>query len=134
MKVKVNNNVVTVVTDIPVSVAKKGLVEPVAYDSNNNPVYKVRVDLDGNGSLSQFGMVANTVIDDKLAVVLVAPLGMSREEIKLKYGKAVVAAGKYCPVIAEAAAAEEAIIDAAFGDASVDCDEPTPVCLEDAAN
>ena len=128
MKVKIDNNVVTLVSDIPMSVAEKGLVEPVAYDEKNNPVYRVKVDLDGNGSLSQFGMVANTVIEDMLAVVIVEPLGVTRECIKHKYGKAVVAARKYCPVIAAAAASEEAMINEAFGD------EPTPVCLEDAAN
>lgn len=116
MKVTVTNNVVTVVSDIPVAAVEAGYADLTACDEKNNPVYKVGVNLEGKGNLSQFGMVANTVIDGNLATVIVEPLGTAREDIKRKYGKAVVAAGKYCPVIAAAAASEEQLINAAFGD------------------
>lgn len=116
MKVAVNNNVITVISDIPVAAAKAGLVDLIACDEKNNPIYKVGINLEGKGNLSQFGMVANTEIDGMLAVVIVEPIGIDRDTIKRKYGKAVVAAGKYCPVIAAAAASEEMLINVAFGD------------------
>ena len=116
MKVTINNNVVTVVSDIPMAAVEAGYADLIACDDKKNPVYKVAINLAGNGNLSQFGMVANTVIDGMLAVVVVEPLGTKREDIKRKYGKAVVAASKYCPVIAAAAASEETLINAAFGD------------------
>ena len=91
-------------------------IKAVAIDEKHNPVYKVGININGAGSIGQFGIVANTFIDGRLTVVIVEPLGTTKEEIKAKYGKAVVAANKYCPVIASAAASEEEIIDAAFGD------------------
>lgn len=116
MKVTVTNNVVTVVSDIPVAAVEAGYADLTACDDKKNVLYKVAVNLAGDGSLSQFGMVANTVIDGNLAVVIVEPLGTTRDDIKRKYGRAVVAASKFCPVIAAAAASEEMLINAAFGD------------------
>lgn len=116
MRVAINGNVVTVVSDIPMAAVEAGYADLTACDEKKNPVYRVAVNLEGNGNLSQFGMVANTVCKGKLAVVMVEPLGTTRDDIKRKYGKAVVAAAKYCPVIAAAAASEEMMINSAFGD------------------
>lgn len=116
MVVKVNENVLTVVSDIPVATALKGLTDLTAYDEKKNPVYKVQISLEGKGNLSQFGMVANSVVDGKAAVVIIEPIGTNMDVIKLKYGKAVVAAQKYIPIIANAAVTEEEMIAAAFGE------------------
>lgn len=115
MVVSITENILTVVSDISMETINKGLTDLTAYDEKKNPIYKVAVNLEGNGNLSQFGMSANTVVDGKAAVVLVEPIGTTREEIKKKYGKAVVAAKKYTPIIAAAAASEEEIINDAFG-------------------
>jgi len=112
MRVKIENNILTVVTDVPMSVVEKGLTDLTAYDDKQNPLYKVSVG--DNGSLSKYGLVANSVVDDKLAVVIVEAIGITREEIIYKYGKSVVAAQKFCPIIANAAASEEEMINAAF--------------------
>ncbi len=116
MVVRIEENILTVVSDIPMATVDKGLTDLTAFDEKKNPVYKVAVDMDGKGSLGVYGMVANTSVDGKAAVVLVEPIGTTREVIKMKYGKAVVAAQKYIPIIANAAATEEEIINQAFGD------------------
>lgn len=116
MRVTVVANVLTVVSDISESTIKKGMTDLTAYDDKKNPLYKVAVDEAGNGKLGQFGMTANTYVDGMAAVVIVEPIGTTKEDIKRKYGKAVVAAQKYCPIIAAAATSEEELIDTAFGD------------------
>lgn len=115
MRVSISNNVLTVVSDIPVAVAERKLTDLTAYDDKKNPLYTVKMGLEGNGSLSQFGFVANTVIDGNLAVMVVEEIGATREDFMRKYGKAVVAAQKYCPIIANAAVTEEEMLEAAFG-------------------
>ena len=71
MRVEISSNVLTVVSDIPVSTVEKGLTDLTAYDDKQKPLYTVKLSLEGKGNLSQFGMVANTVFEDKLAVVVV---------------------------------------------------------------
>lgn len=115
MLVKVTENVIKVVTDIPMVSLMKGYTDFTAYDEKKNPLYAIKVNLAGKGSLCVNGLVANAVEDEKAAVVIVEPLGTSFEEIKMKYGKAVVAAQKFCPIIANAAITEEELINAAFG-------------------
>lgn len=117
MRVKIESNVLTVETDIPVSVIKRGIVDPTVYDEKKNPVYTVRLNENGKGSLGQLGMSANSIINDKLAVVIVEEIGFTREDFKKKYGRAVIAAQKFCPIITGAAATEEEMLEAAFADA-----------------
>ena len=114
MRVNINSNVLTVVTDIPAAVVERGIADLTARDEKGNPIYKVAMNKDGNGSLSQYGLSANSIVDGKLAVVIVEELGYEKDDFIKKYGKSVVAATKYCPVIAEAAASEEELIRAAF--------------------
>lgn len=117
MRVTINHNILTVATDIDLATAKKNLVEPVLCDDKGNPVYKIAVDPNGNGALSQFGMVANSVTEDgKLAVVIVEDMDITADEIKQKYGKAVIAAKKFCPIYSNAAAEAEAAIEEAFAE------------------
>jgi hypothetical protein len=117
MRVKIESNVLTVETDIPVSVIERGIVDPTVYDEKKNPVYTVRLNENGKGSLGQLGMMANSIINDKLAVVIVEEIGFTREDFKKKYGRAVIAAQKFCPIITGAAATEEEMLEAAFADA-----------------
>lgn len=117
MRVKINSNILTVTTDIPASVVERGIADLTAYDDKKQPLYAVKVAADGKGNLSQFGLVSNSIIDGKLAVVIVEELDFKVEDFKKKYGKGVIAANKYCPVIAGAAASEEEVLDAAFADA-----------------
>jgi hypothetical protein len=114
MRVNVTANVLTLVTDITEATIRKGMADLTAYDEKKNPVYKIALGAEGN--LSQYGIVANAFVEGKAAVVIVAPLGTTKDEMKAKYGKAVLAAQKYIPVIAAAAESEEALINEAFGD------------------
>lgn len=117
MRVTINSNILTVETDIPAATVARGIADLTAYDDKKNPVYAVKVALDGAGAISKFGLVANSVIDEKLAVVIIEAIGFTREDFIKKYGKGVVAAQKFCPIIAGAAASEEELLDAAFGEA-----------------
>ena len=117
MRVEINSNVLTVETDIPVSVIERGFVDPTVYDEKKNPLYTVRLNQNGKGSLGQLGMSANSIINDKLAVVIVEEIGFTRDDFKKKYGKSVIAAQKFCPIIAGAAASEEELLEAAFSTA-----------------
>lgn len=115
MRVTIKNNVLTVVTDISLDVAKKNLIDPVICDDKGNVLYKIAVDPNGKGSLSKFGLVANSITEDgKLAVVIVEDMDITTEEIKQKYGKAVIAAKKFCPIYSNAADEAQAAIDEAF--------------------
>lgn len=117
MRVSINSNVLTVETDIPVAVVERGIADLTAYDEKQNPVYAVKVGIDGKGNLSQYGLVANSIINSNLAVVIVEAIGFEREDFIKKYGKGVVAAKKFCPIIAGAAASEAELLEAAFADA-----------------
>lgn len=116
MRVEINSNVLTVETDIPVAIVEKGIADLTAYDEKKNPVYAVKVNPNGDGNISQFGLVANAILNNNLAVVVVAPIGADREYFIKKYGKGVVAAKKFCPIIAAAAASEEELLEAAFAE------------------
>lgn len=112
MRVKIENNILTVVTDIPVATVERGIADLTAYDDKKDPLYAVRV---GEvGKLSPFGIIANTSVDGNLAAMIVEEFGFTREDFIKKYGKAVVAAKKFCPIIANAAASEEELLEAAF--------------------
>ena len=117
MRVSINNNVLTVVTDILAATVERGIADLTAYDEKKQPLYAVKVSADGKGNLSQYGLAANSIIDGKLAVVVVEEMDFTREDFIKRYGKAVVAANKYCPIIAGAAASEEEMLEAAFANA-----------------
>ena len=70
MRVKISSNILTVVTDIPAAVVERGIADLTAYDDKKQPLYKVKVSADGAGNLSQYGLVANSIVDGKLAVII----------------------------------------------------------------
>lgn len=117
MRVEINSNVLTIETDIPVTVVQNGIADLTAYDEKKNPLYAVKVNLAGVGNLSQFGLIANTEINGNLGVIIIEAIGTTRDDFKRKYGRAVVAAKKFCPIIAGAAVSEEEMLEAAFNNA-----------------
>ena len=114
MRTAINENVLTIVTDIPKSAVENGFAELVARNDKGDPQYVVKVSPDGKGDLSMYGLKANSIIDGKLAVVIVEEIGFEKEDFIKRYGKAAAVAAKYCPVIAEQAAAEEELIRSIF--------------------
>ena len=113
MTAKIKENILTVTTDIPASVVEAGS-DLTARDEKGNPLYAVKISADGKGNLSQYGLSANSIVDGKLAVVIVEEMDFKFDDFKKRYGKAVIAANKYCPIIAAAAATEQEMLDAAF--------------------
>ena len=117
MRVKIESNVLTIETDIPKATVDRGISDLTAYDDKRNPLYAVKLCVNGIGNISQFGLIANSVINGNLAVVIVEAIDFTREDFIKKYGKGVVAAKKFCPIIAGAAASEAELLEAAFADA-----------------
>lgn len=114
MRVKVTNNIIKFVTDIALETVQKKLIPSTLCDEKGNVLYKISVNPDGRGDLSVFGIVANSVEDGKLAVVITERMDITAEEIKQRYGKAIIAAQKFCPLYAAEADEAQQAIDAAF--------------------
>ena len=117
MRVSINHNVLTVTTDIKLETAKKNLISPTICDDKGNVLYQIKVDPNGKGALSKFGITANSITaDGKLSVVIVEDMDITVDEIKQKYGQAVIAAKKFCPIYSNAADEAQAAIDEAFAE------------------
>lgn len=116
MKVSYKNNTLTVVTDVTKAAIDRGLASLTIKDDKENQVYEVFAPKKGDatGALSVFGIATNVFIDDKAALVLVMPVGTTQAAVEKQYGKALLAAKKYIPVIASSVAAEEAAITEVF--------------------
>jgi hypothetical protein len=114
MRVKVTNNIIKFVTDITLDAVQKRLVPPTLCDEKGNVLYKIAVNPDGRGDLSQYGIVANSIEDGKLAVVITERMDITADEIKQRYGKAIIAAQKFCPLYAAEVDEAQQAVDAAF--------------------
>lgn len=117
MKVSFADGVLKVVTNITESVAKKGISTLNVVDEKKGELYNVQLTTDGSAALSKFGMKANTVIDGKVAVVIVVPAGKDMEYVKKTYGEALLAADTYTEQIARDAEGKEAAIEELFEEA-----------------
>ena len=60
--------------------------------------------------------VTDTTVDKELAVTMILPMETDVEEIKIKYGKALVAAEKNLKVIADRIVADTEAVDGIFAD------------------
>ena len=110
MLVEKNGNVLTLKTGIPAKFAGENLV---AVNDKKEEVYRVEAIVD-IPYLSKYGLGANAIIDDELAVVITVDPDASDEAIKKNLGMAAVAANVWCPVIADGKALEEATINEMF--------------------
>ncbi len=116
MTTKLNENILTVVTPIAKATADKAFSALVAKDDKENVVCMVTVDPNGNGSITEYGLVCNSVVDGKLAVVLTMPMNVTMDDVKARYGKALVEVNRWIDKVAEAAEAEIAAIDGIFAE------------------
>ena len=112
MVVKFEENVLKVVTDIKKETVEKGIASLVAKDDKGNDVFVAT--MGDKASISDFSITCNTVIDGKIAAVMVLPMGTTQADVEKKYGEAILAAKKYTKQIAEAAKAKEAEIAGLF--------------------
>lgn len=115
MEVKLENNVLTVITDVTEESMKKGLSNMKAHDEDGNEVYAVGVSKNGNASIDKFAFTGNTYVEGKLAATIVLPMEKATiAKIQKEYGEHLLAAKKYTAQIASEAAAKEAEIEALF--------------------
>lgn len=116
MNVSYKNNTLTVVTDVTKAVIARGIAALEAKNDKQDTVYTVSAPVEGNNkaSISIFGINTNCFIDDKAAAVIVMPVETTQADVEKKYGKALLAARKYIPVIAASATAEEIEITSLF--------------------
>lgn len=114
MKAKFENQVFTFKTDIPETFRTELPLE--VKGKEGEVVYQI--DVDNTPQLSKFGIKCNAVIDGCLAVQAVLPYEATLEDVKKKYGLALVAANAYIPIALDAKAQELEVIDACFESAT----------------
>lgn len=115
MEVKLENNVLTVVTDITEESVKKGISNLKAHDEEGNEVYAASVSKDGNAKIESFSFTGNTYVDGRLAATMVLPMNeASLAKVQKAFGEMLLAAKKYTAQIAQEAAAKEEEIAALF--------------------
>ena len=115
MSTKLENNVLTVTTDITKEAMSKGLSDFKARDEKGNELYAVALDKSGNAKIDKFQFVGNTYIDGKLAATIILPMdGADKSTVMKKFGEALLAAKDYTAKIADEAAAKTAEIEALF--------------------
>ena len=114
MKVKFENNVLTVVSSITKETIDKGIASLKIKDDKDNEAFAVGPSREGNINTFYFGY--NAFIEDKAAVVAVLPMGTTLEDVQRNFGEALVEAKKYTELIATQAMAKEATIAAIFED------------------
>ena len=113
-EVKVENNVLTVITDITEDVVESGVADLVAYDEDGNAVYGASVSGNGKAQFNEFSFTGNTYIDGKLAATMILPMGMKVEEMQRFYGEDLLKAQQYTKEIQETAEVKIAEIAALF--------------------
>lgn len=115
MEVKLENNVLTIVTDVTEASIKKGLSNMKACDEDGNEVYAVGVSKSGDAKITGFSFTGNTYVNGKLAATMVLPMDKaSIDKVQKAFGEMLLAAKKYTAQIAQEAAEKEAEIEALF--------------------
>lgn len=115
MQVNIENNVMTVITDVTEESMKKGLSNMKAKDEDGNEVYAVAVSKSGEAKIDFVSFTGNTYVDGKLAATMVLPMGKSSvDKVQKAYGEKLLLAKKYTAQIAQEASAKEAEIEALF--------------------
>lgn len=112
--VNVENNVLTVVTDITRDVVESGVASLTAHDEDGNMVYGVAVSENGKASFNEFSFTGNTYVDGKLAATIILPMAITQEEIQKFYGENLLKAKAYTAQIEADAQAKIEEIAALF--------------------
>lgn len=115
LQVSLENNILTIVTDVTEESMKKGFSNMKAYDEEGNEKYAVSVSKSGEAKMDCFSFTGNTYVDGKLAATLVLPMNQaSIAKVQKKFGEMLLAAKKYTEQIAQEAADKEAAIEELF--------------------
>ena len=117
MNVKLNENILTVVTPIAKTTADQAFSTMALADEKTGDILcSVSVSPEGKGLISSCGLVCNSVVDGKLAVVLTMPMNTTMDDVKKLYGKALVNVNKYIDQVAENVGKEIRAIDGIFAE------------------
>lgn len=115
MKVELRENVLTVMTGVKKEAVEKGIAQFKAINEKNGAVdFEIKMVGKNEGNISQFGLYCNTVVDGELAVTIVLDMDTTADQVKAKYGKALVEAEKYCEKIAEKAVKDTEAVNKLF--------------------
>lgn len=114
MNVKLNENILTVVTPITKETANKAFSSLELRNEDNEVVCMVKQGQEGK--ISNMGLVCNTVVDGKLAVLIAMPMETTMETVKKQYGQALVNISKHIDQLAANVEAEIAAINGIFGE------------------
>lgn len=114
MKVTYKDNVLKVITDISKATYDKGVASLTAKDDKGNHLYRVSFNNAGEAGINNTSLTCNSVVDGKLAVVIVMPADMTLAEVQKNIGANLVNAKKYSEVIAAQADASVAAIETIF--------------------
>lgn len=112
MKTTLKENVLTVVTEIAKEDFDKKVTDMTVEDDKGHVVFELRTGKEP--VISKYALVCNSTVDGKLAVTMTVPMDTEAEEVKVKYGKALLAAEEHVKTLADRIAADTKAIDKLF--------------------
>ena len=114
MKVSLKENVLEINTEIAKADFDKKVSNMEVKDKDGVTTFVLRYG--SEGEISQLGLTCNSTIDNNLAVTIVLPPETKKDNIKVKYGKALVNAEKGLKVLAGRIETDTKAIDAIFAE------------------
>lgn len=114
MKVVIAENRLEVVTGIKKADFDKNVTDMAVRDDKGNE--KFRLSVGEKASISDYGLTCNTTLGGELTVTMPITIGTDIEDVKIAYGKYLVAAEKYLKEIADRVVADTEAVDEIFAD------------------
>ena len=114
MKVVIAENRLEVVTGIKKADFDKQVTDMTVKDDKGNE--KFRLSVGEKAGISDYGLTCNTTLDGELTVTMPITIGTNIEDIKIEFGKDLVAAEKHLKVIADRIVADTEAVDGIFAD------------------
>ena len=115
MKIAVANNIATIKLDIAVPAGKRVFT---MFDEKGNAAYSIEFKPGAVGVIGEIGACANSVIDGKLAIVLIAEDNITLASLREEFGMKLVALKEAETYIGQAIAAANAALDDVFDGAT----------------
>lgn len=118
LTVKFEENRLTVITPITKEMSEKAFGGMVLRDEKTEDLLcMVALNKDGEAAISRNALYCNTIVDGKLAVSMLMPLGTTVDEMKKLYGEKIVNLNKHIDKLAAQVKADADAVDAIFADA-----------------
>lgn len=112
MKVLLKENVLEVNTEIAKADFDKKVTDMTVTDEKGNFIFELS--MGSKGDISLYGLTCNSTIDGNLAVTIVLDPDTTENDVKVKYGKALVKAEKALEVLTGNIEADSKAIDTIF--------------------